>query len=90
MSAPDTNVSKQEKQHKPSLIGIKGAMLWGALMIAGLLVFNAMNAGDGEAVTNTSASGAEESTVPVDTYAPGTNTSATPTDPASTANQTDN
>ena len=28
MSAPDTNVDKQEKQHKPSLLGIKGVLIF--------------------------------------------------------------
>jgi len=29
MSAPDTNIDKQEKQHKPALLGVKGAMIFG-------------------------------------------------------------
>ena len=27
MSAPDTNVKRQEKRHKPSLFGVKGSLL---------------------------------------------------------------
>ena len=41
MSAPDTNIEKQEHRHAPSLMGIKGAMIFGALMMMGL-VFVAM------------------------------------------------
>lgn len=34
MSAPDTNLEQQKSDHKPSLIGIKGAMIFGLLMLA--------------------------------------------------------
>jgi hypothetical protein len=33
MSAPDTNIEKQEKQHKPALLGIKGGVLRVALLL---------------------------------------------------------
>lgn len=33
MSAPDTNAEKQERHHKPALLGIKGAMIFGVLML---------------------------------------------------------
>ena len=39
MSAPDTNIEKQERRHAPSLWGIKGAMVFGALMMIGLVFF---------------------------------------------------
>jgi hypothetical protein len=39
MSAPDTNIDKQEKQHKPALLGIRGAMIFGVLMVLLLLFF---------------------------------------------------
>ena len=32
MSAPDTNIDKQEKQHKPALLGVKGAMIFGIVV----------------------------------------------------------
>ena len=32
MSAPDTNIDKQEKQHKPALLGVKGAMIFGIVI----------------------------------------------------------
>ncbi|QUJ75087.1 hypothetical protein KDD17_08535 [Sulfitobacter albidus] len=82
MSAPDTNVETQERKHSPSLFGIRAAMIWGGLMIVGLVVFNIANAGDGEAVSNAEASGPVGTTVATDTYAPGTNSSSTPVDPA--------
>lgn len=53
MSAPDTNVEKQEKRHRPSLFGIKGAIIFGILMLLGVVGFNLINAGDPDAVTNT-------------------------------------
>ena len=34
MSAPDTNVKKQEEKHKPALLGIKGAIAFAALLLA--------------------------------------------------------
>ena len=33
MSAPNTNVEKQEEKHKPSLLGIKGAIGFAALLL---------------------------------------------------------
>jgi len=39
MSAPDTNIERQEREHAPSLLGIKGAMIFGALMMIGLVFF---------------------------------------------------
>ncbi|WP_298857423.1 hypothetical protein [uncultured Sulfitobacter sp.] len=79
MSAPDTNIESQEAKHRPSLWGIKGAMIFGALMMIGLVAFNMVNTGDGEAVSNTSGVNAETDTVATDVYEPGTNSSATPT-----------
>lgn len=46
MSAPDTNVEKQEAKHKPSLMGIRGAMIFGALMMIGLAAFAMFRADD--------------------------------------------
>jgi hypothetical protein len=34
MSAPDTNIEKQEKQHKPALLGVKGAIIFGVVITA--------------------------------------------------------
>lgn len=79
MSAPDTNVNKQEKRHRPSLWGIKGAMIFGILMLLGVIGFNMINAGDPDAVINSDQVNQGAETVPVDTYEPGTNSSATPT-----------
>jgi hypothetical protein len=33
MSAPDTNVEKQEEKHKPALLGIKGVVGFAALLL---------------------------------------------------------
>ncbi|KIN73039.1 hypothetical protein [Sulfitobacter guttiformis] len=78
MSAPDTNLDRQEKKHRPSLWGIKGAMAFGALMMILLLGFNMINAGDGEAVTNADESKSTATAAETDTYSPGTNNSETP------------
>ncbi len=48
MSAPDTNIEKQEQNHKASLMGIKGAMIFGALMLVLVIGFTMMNANDPE------------------------------------------
>ena len=82
MSAPQTNVEKQEQRHKPALFGIRAAMIWGALMIVLLIGYNIWFSGQPDAVTSMDDDGAVTSTVPTDTYAPGTNNSGTPTDPA--------
>ncbi len=79
MSAPDTNVETQEKQHKPALSGIRFALIFGALMMVGLLGYNLINAGDGAAVSNATAEGESSTAAATDTYEPGTNSSATPT-----------
>ena len=39
MSAPNTNVEKQEKKHKPALLGIKGAMIFAAALLLGLVTW---------------------------------------------------
>lgn len=39
MSAPDTNVKKQEKQHKVPLVGMVWSVVWAAILLIGLLVW---------------------------------------------------
>lgn len=39
MSAPDTNVEKQKKQHRTALIGIRGAMIFAGVLLVGLIVW---------------------------------------------------
>ena len=78
MSAPDTNVDKQEKKHKPSLWGIRGAMLFGALMIILMLFFVIDNGRDGDVeqgLSNSSEAASESTAAPVDPVATGTNES---------------
>ena len=79
MSAPDTNVETQEAAHRPALLGIKGAMIFGAAMMIGLVAFNMVNRGNGTAVSNTSGVNTVTTVPDTDVYAPGTNSSATPT-----------
>ncbi|WP_295317180.1 hypothetical protein [Roseobacter sp.] len=58
MSAPDTNIEKQQKRHRPALWGIKGAMMFGFLMMILLFVYVSMYGGEesADAVTNTNGS----------------------------------
>jgi len=39
MSAPETNVETQKKQHKPALIGIRAAMIFAGILLLGLIVW---------------------------------------------------
>ena len=41
MSAPDTNVEKQKQEHKPALLGIRGAMWTAGALMVGLLLWTA-------------------------------------------------
>ena len=72
MSAPDTNIEKQETRHKPALLGIKGALIFGFLMILLLLfvVLNNGRDGDESAASLTSETGT--STAPTVAPADGT------------------
>jgi len=79
MSAPDTNTETQERRHKPALLGIKGAMLFGALMMLGLGVFVLSNTGDTDAITNVDQANDGATVAPTDVYEPGTNATSTPT-----------
>ncbi|APE43081.1 hypothetical protein BOO69_06385 [Sulfitobacter alexandrii] len=78
MSAPDTNVDKQEERHKPALLGIKGAMLFGVLMLLIIVFLAVMRGGDDEAVpvgANNDATTSDTGAVAVDPVEPGTNES---------------
>lgn len=46
MSAPDTNIDKQEQRHKPALLGIKGAMIFGLVMVLIVFFLAVMGGGD--------------------------------------------
>jgi len=39
MSAPDTDVEEEKRKHKPALIGLRGAMILGAALLVGLIVW---------------------------------------------------
>jgi len=79
MSAPDTNTDKQERAHRPALLGIKAAIAFGLLMLLGVLGYNAINAGDGAAVSNATPGAAQSEAAPTDVYEPGTNNADTET-----------
>ena len=78
MSAPDTNIETQEKKHKPALLGIKGAMIFGVLTVLVLLFFIIDNgredvAEDGVVIEQDA--GVATTPAPVDPVATGTNDS---------------
>lgn len=41
MSAPDTNVEKEERRHKPALFGVKGAIVFVLILFVGWLIWMA-------------------------------------------------
>ncbi|MBM1557340.1 hypothetical protein JQV19_11875 [Sulfitobacter mediterraneus] len=51
MSAPDTNIETQKENHRPPLLGIKGAMIFGGLMLLGVVIFALMNGSEPSADT---------------------------------------
>lgn len=78
MSAPDTNIETQERRHQSSLMGIKGAMLFGALMMVLLGSYQLFVGSDASAYVDDTEVAPQTSTVETDVYAPGTNSSAIP------------
>lgn len=77
MSAPDTNVEKQAENHKHALLGIRGALLFGVVMILLMIAFTVMR---GEEPTADTLIGTEQEQeqsdgVNVDPVTPGTNVS---------------
>ncbi|PRY95551.1 hypothetical protein BCF33_1172 [Hasllibacter halocynthiae] len=48
MSAPDTNVEKQEKKHKSALGGMGVAVLFAVVLLVGLVAFVIINGNDPE------------------------------------------
>jgi hypothetical protein len=76
MSAPDTNMKKQKRRHKPALIGIGAAVLFGIAMMIGLGFFVVDNADEASETINTNPANVEGSgAAPVDEVEPGTNES---------------
>ncbi|SFE61849.1 hypothetical protein [Roseivivax sediminis] len=39
MSAPDTNTEKEEKRHRPALLGIRASLIYAAILLLGLIVW---------------------------------------------------
>jgi len=76
MSAPDTNIDKQEKQHKPALLGIRGAMIFGVLMVL-LLLFFVVDNGREDMATEGTAVEQDAGAVSVDATADPVGTTAT-------------
>lgn len=61
MSAPDTNIKKQEENHKGSLIGMKAVLIFAGVLLVGLLVWVVANGNEpaGAAVQVDGRTGAE-------------------------------
>ncbi|MGC1494297.1 MAG: hypothetical protein WA790_00700 [Sulfitobacter sp.] len=49
MSAPDTDIEKQEKRHKTPLTAMKGAVVVAVLGLAGFLLYTAAQTEDADA-----------------------------------------
>ncbi|WP_108894146.1 hypothetical protein [Palleronia abyssalis] len=63
MSAPNTNVKKQERRHKFPLMGMVWSVVWAVVLLAGLLIylsFSGNEPGDQQPV------GAEDGGVPAE------------------------
>ena len=80
MSAPDTNVEKQERQHKPSLLGIRGVLVIVALLTIGLVFYLAINSSGPD--DRDGVSGVPTTDVTTETMQPATNDSQTPAAPS--------
>ena len=53
MSAPNTNVKKQERRHKTPLVGMVWAILFAAVLFVGLVIWRAFSGnepGDGQPI----------------------------------------
>lgn len=78
MSAPDTNVERQEQKHKASLLGIRGAVIFGVVMVLLVIVFSVMNGSEPSEETLIGTGTEQQDTsqgVQVDPAVPGTNES---------------
>lgn len=77
MSAPDTNVKKQEKEHRPALLGIKGALIFGAIMLLLIVWFSVMRGEEPsrDTLIGSEAEQQQSDGVNVDPVATGTNVS---------------
>ncbi|NNE51515.1 MAG: hypothetical protein HKN30_03840 [Sulfitobacter sp.] len=77
MSAPDTNIEKQEEKHKHALLGIRGALVFGFAMLLLIVAFSVMRGSEPTADTVIGTEGAQETSdgVNVDPVTPGTNVS---------------
>ena len=86
MSAPNTNVEKQEKSHRPSLLGIRAGLVYAAVLLTGFVAYNFYMSGAeappagaiaGSSITE---EGTEASTLEgykADSYGPGGNSKGT-------------
>lgn len=79
MSAPDTNIEKQERRHSASLLGIRGVLVFAAIMMLLWGGYGVVKADeDASAFKGEDAATEQTTAVPTDVYEPGTNKSSTP------------
>jgi len=43
MSAPETNIEKQQDRHKPALFGMGAVVIWALVLLAGLIGWTVWN-----------------------------------------------
>ncbi len=43
MSSPDTNPQTEEKRHRPALLGIRASLVYGAVLLTGLVIWMAIS-----------------------------------------------
>ena len=89
MSAPDTNVEKQERHHKPALLGIKGVLILVALLAIAAIFYTSVSRTDSGAqdvpvapaatTEQSSATSDPETVAPAPASEPGTNQTTTTT-----------
>ncbi|ETX15620.1 hypothetical protein OCH239_14345 [Roseivivax halodurans JCM 10272] len=46
MSAPDTNTDKEEKRHRPALLGIRASMVYAAILLVALVMWMSFSSGE--------------------------------------------
>ncbi|SLN47005.1 hypothetical protein ROJ8625_02279 [Roseivivax jejudonensis] len=46
MSAPDTNTEKEEKRHRPALLGIRASLVYGAVLLTCLVLWSLFSGED--------------------------------------------
>ena len=78
MSAPDTNVEKQERRHKPALLGIRGVLVIVALLTIVFVFYLLMGASGPDEAETGGMEGATMTETATETVTPATDDAAEP------------